>query len=88
MKPSLIKAHECLLEANDLLLTLRKLRNDDCSTFDPKSTDEQSFVELGSVWQAPMFEISLHSYQDCKLTPGNCSKFFSFFTNNQIMDFF
>ncbi|KAK1435419.1 hypothetical protein QVD17_01182 [Tagetes erecta] len=79
LKPFLIKAHECLLGADDLLLTLGKLRNDDCTAFDSLSTDEQSFVELGSVWQAPMFEISLHLNQDYSLIPGgmsvqNCEK--------------
>ncbi|XP_076949651.1 methyltransferase-like protein 2 [Bidens hawaiensis] len=58
--------------ADNLLLNLGKLGIDDGSTFDPKSTDEQSLVELGSVWQAPLFEISLHLNlnQDHTLTPG------------------
>ncbi|KAI7747337.1 hypothetical protein M8C21_019365 [Ambrosia artemisiifolia] len=82
VKPLLMKALECLLEADDLLLNLGKLRIDDCGTFEPKLTvesDEQSFVELGSVWQAPLFEISLHINQDHRLTQDcifvqNCEK--------------
>ncbi|KAI3825578.1 hypothetical protein L1987_07069 [Smallanthus sonchifolius] len=76
VKHFLLKAHECLLEANDLLINLGKLRVDDGRTFYPNSTDEQSFVELGNVWQAPLFEISLHLNQDYRLTQGvqNCEK--------------
>ncbi|XP_076954746.1 methyltransferase-like protein 2 [Bidens hawaiensis] len=74
VRPLLIKAHESLLRANDLLPYLGNLRVDDGGTFDPKSavvSDEQSFVELGSVWQAPLFEISLHlNQEDHRLPPG------------------
>ncbi|KAL7600277.1 hypothetical protein Lser_V15G21897 [Lactuca serriola] len=72
-KPLLMKAHELLLGANDLLLNLGKLRSDDDSpTSDCEqsmvASDEHSFVELGSVWQAPLFEISLYPHQDYKPT--------------------
>ncbi|KAI3673138.1 hypothetical protein L6452_39253 [Arctium lappa] len=82
-KPFLMKAHECLLGANDLLLNLKKLRNDDSSTSDcgqsTVASDEHSFVELGSVWQAPLFEISLYLNQDYRSKQGsqsvqNCEK--------------
>ncbi|MFS7962786.1 hypothetical protein Hanom_Chr08g00730611 [Helianthus anomalus] len=68
VKPLLMNAHECLLRADDLLPSLGKLR---MGTFEPKLTvagDEPSFVELGSVWQAPLFEISLHLNPDYRLT--------------------
>ncbi|KAD5507833.1 hypothetical protein E3N88_15536 [Mikania micrantha] len=69
VKPLLVEAHDCLLGANDLLLILETLRIDDCKTIDLKC-DEHSFVELGSVWQAPLFEISLHLNQDDGLSQG------------------
>ncbi|KAF5796952.1 putative DNA methylase, N-6 adenine-specific [Helianthus annuus] len=79
VKPLLMNAHECLLRADDLFPSLGKLR---MGKFEPKSTvagDEQSFVELGSVWQAPLFEISLHLNPDYRLTADctslqNCEK--------------
>lgn len=77
-RPFLIKAHELLLGANDLLLNLGKLRSDDeFSTSDSEQStvgsDEHSFVELGSVWQAPLFEISLYPHHDYKPTQGTPS---------------
>ncbi|GKF19175.1 hypothetical protein Tco_0067813 [Tanacetum coccineum] len=70
-KPFLTKAHECLMEANDLLLNLPKLRNDEFIASDSRQlSDENSFVELGSVWQAPLFEIALAPHQDCRQTEG------------------
>ncbi|KAK9075538.1 hypothetical protein SSX86_003863 [Deinandra increscens subsp. villosa] len=71
VKPLLMKAHECLLGANDLLLNLGKLRTDDRPPNLTVASDEHSFVELGSVWQAPLFEISLHVNQDYRLTEGS-----------------
>lgn len=75
-----MKAHECLLGANDLLVNLRKLRSDDltisgCGRL-RDNDDECSFVELGSVWQAPLFEISLYVNQDNRpTTQGTCYSF-------------
>ncbi|XP_058222772.1 methyltransferase-like protein 2 [Rhododendron vialii] len=63
-KPLLLKAHEALLEATDLLAVIRNLRSERCSSegcqdlFLPSV--EQSFVELSSVWQAPLYEITLN----------------------------
>ncbi|KAF7139146.1 hypothetical protein RHSIM_Rhsim07G0236000 [Rhododendron simsii] len=63
-KPLLLKAHEALLEATDLLAVIRNLRSERCSSegcqdlFLPSI--EQSFVELASVWQAPLYEITLN----------------------------
>lgn len=53
----LLKAHEALLGNVDLLETLRNLRSDEPSG---GTSVEQSFVELGSVWQAPLYEITLN----------------------------
>lgn len=57
----LLKAHEALLGNVDLLETLRNLRSDEPSG---GTSVEQSFVELGSVWQAPLYEITLNFHQD------------------------
>ncbi|XAR61798.1 mRNA (2'-O-methyladenosine-N(6)-)-methyltransferase [Bertholletia excelsa] len=59
----LLKAHEALLGAADLLEVVRNLRGDACFSEDrgdslPRAG--QSFVELGSVWQAPFYEIILN----------------------------
>lgn len=62
-RPLLVKAHECLLGATDLLAYLSNLRGNDCSNEgyrEPLLGAEQSFIELGSVWQAPLYEISLN----------------------------
>ncbi|PWA42230.1 hypothetical protein CTI12_AA547780 [Artemisia annua] len=68
-KPFLVKAHECLMEASDLLSNLPKLRSDEFIASDSgQSSDEHSFVELGSVWQAPLFEIALAPHQDYRQT--------------------
>ncbi|PWA34523.1 hypothetical protein CTI12_AA618250 [Artemisia annua] len=73
-KPFLVKAHECLMEASDLLLNLPKLRSDKLIASDSgQSSDGHSFVELGSVWQAPLFEIALAPHQDYRQTEGSVS---------------
>ncbi|XP_059279184.1 methyltransferase-like protein 2 [Lycium ferocissimum] len=70
VKPLLLKAHEALLEATDLLKDLRNLRNDGCAAGGCKElsqeSSELSFLELGSVWQAPLYEIVLNCHQDDK----------------------
>lgn len=70
VKPFLLKAHEALLEATDLLKVLRNLRNDGCSVGECKElsqeSSELSFMELGGVWQAPLCEIVLNYQQDDK----------------------
>lgn len=70
VKPLLLKAHKTLLEAPDLLKVLRNLRNDGCAVGECKELSEESselsFMELGSVWQAPLYEIVLNYYQDYK----------------------
>ncbi|KAF3446279.1 hypothetical protein FNV43_RR11458 [Rhamnella rubrinervis] len=64
VRPLLLEAHETLLRATDLLVAISNLR--DCSGSSPSkcrglssSSIEQSFVELGRVWQAPLYEITL-----------------------------
>ncbi|KAK2660478.1 hypothetical protein Ddye_007011 [Dipteronia dyeriana] len=71
MKPELLKAHEALLSATDLLSAMKKLR----SNFQSSITEPgvgKSFVELGRVWQAPMYEITLN-YQQSSVF-DQCSK--------------
>ncbi|XP_055834477.1 methyltransferase-like protein 2 isoform X2 [Solanum dulcamara] len=70
VKPFLLKAHESLLEATDILKVLRNLRNDGCAVGECKElsqeSSELSFMELGGVWQAPLYEIILNYQQDDK----------------------
>ncbi|KAJ8538004.1 hypothetical protein K7X08_014544 [Anisodus acutangulus] len=69
LKP-LLKAHESLVEATDLLKQLRNLRNDECAVRESKElsqeSSELSFMELGGVWQAPLYEIVLNYHPDDK----------------------
>ncbi|PIN12463.1 mRNA (2'-O-methyladenosine-N(6)-)-methyltransferase [Handroanthus impetiginosus] len=63
---ALLKAHEALLCASQLLETLRNLRKDGekCNAQKIVQGSELDFVELGSVWQAPFYEISLKVPKD------------------------
>lgn len=67
-KPFLLKACESLRRATDLLEVISKLRDgSDSGSSSSKSrgsgssssTVEHSFIELGRVWQAPLYEITL-----------------------------
>ncbi|XP_074380870.1 methyltransferase-like protein 2 [Apium graveolens] len=59
----MLKAHEDLLSNNYVLERLRNLRGDEAAE---EAGVEQSFVELGTVWQAPMYEITLNlCYNEC-----------------------
>ncbi|KAL5715144.1 DNA-3-methyladenine glycosylase I [Ranunculus cassubicifolius] len=59
-RPLLLKAHEALLKDSDILSVLSDLRrNGGCSEVGSSKESVLSFIELGSVWQAPMYEISL-----------------------------
>lgn len=62
----LLKAHESLLAATQLLQNLSNLRNEkEClGELISKETTELNFVELGSVWQAPLYEICLNVQED------------------------
>lgn len=61
----MLKAHVDLFGNNDVLEILRNLRNDEAAK---EASVEQSFVELGTVWQAPMYEITLNLYYNECLT--------------------
>lgn len=59
VRPFLLKAHESLLGATEVLEIMSNLRGG----FGPSTSSpgvEQSFVELAQVWQAPLCEISLN----------------------------
>lgn len=55
----MLKAHESLVRASELLEVVSNLKgNLGPSTSSPGA--EQSLVELGRVWQAPLYEITLN----------------------------
>uniref|UniRef100_A0A2P2KC53 Uncharacterized protein MANES_05G163100 n=2 Tax=Rhizophora mucronata TaxID=61149 RepID=A0A2P2KC53_RHIMU len=64
VRPRLLKAHESLIEAADLLAIMRNLRGDSCSPTECKNLSrncaQQSLAELGRVWQAPLYDITLN----------------------------
>lgn len=67
VRPLLLKAHEALLGATELLKVVRNLRCEECTDEERRELSQQScelsFVDLGSVWQAPLYEIVLN-YQE------------------------
>ncbi|XP_062158238.1 methyltransferase-like protein 2 isoform X2 [Alnus glutinosa] len=70
-RPLLLKAHECLLRATDLLEVMSNLRRDfdssrECGDSSLPGVPQQSFVELGRVWQTPFYEITLNFHQHAK----------------------
>lgn len=56
-----MKAHESLLTATDLLEVISNLRDGQAYSLSTERalSSQQSFVELGGVWQAPLYEITL-----------------------------
>ena len=54
-----MKAHEFLMEATDLLAIMKGLRGDSNICSSTESSEHHSFIELGKVWQAPLYEIIL-----------------------------
>lgn len=55
----LIGAHNSLLESKDLLEFLpRMIKGDECVP-DVENSSENNFVELGSSWRAPLYEMTL-----------------------------
>ncbi|KAL5558094.1 hypothetical protein UlMin_034305 [Ulmus minor] len=76
-RPLLLKAHESLLCANDLLEAMSNLRVDDSASSSVTSKGlslpsvQQSFVELGRVWQAPLCEITLRFRQSNNSNEGS-----------------
>lgn len=67
----LVKAHESLLRATDLLEVMSNLRGgldsspSKCGGLSSPRV-QQSFVELGRVWQAPLYEITLKFHTTIK----------------------
>ncbi|GMH30488.1 hypothetical protein Nepgr_032331 [Nepenthes gracilis] len=61
-RPLLVKAHEALLEASDLLDVMRDLRTGsgewECRDLNSRGAKSR-FIELGKIWQAPLYEITL-----------------------------
>lgn len=56
----MLKAHESLLGSADFPAIMSKTRSDFCSSTELSGGDEEhSFVELGRVWQAPLYDITL-----------------------------
>lgn len=72
-RPFLLKAHECLLRATDLLEAMSNLRGDfdplqGCGNSQSPSGQQQPFVELGQDWQSPLYDITLNFHQHEKPT--------------------
>ncbi|KAJ6679263.1 N6-ADENOSINE-METHYLTRANSFERASE [Salix purpurea] len=59
VRPMLLKAHDFLMEATDLLAIMKGLRGDSNICSSTESSEHHSFIELGKVWQAPLYEIIL-----------------------------
>ncbi|WRX29848.1 hypothetical protein QQP08_022335 [Theobroma cacao] len=66
-RPLLLKAHELLLGAADFPAIMSKLRSEFCSSTDLCGGEEHSFIELGRVWQAPLYDITL-DFKHSRLT--------------------
>ncbi|XP_006416515.2 methyltransferase-like protein 2 isoform X2 [Eutrema salsugineum] len=72
---SLSEAHESLLREVELLSLTKGLSDDDDpSLLTECCGDELSFVELGGVWQAPLYEITLNSNPHCGCSTEKCSE--------------
>lgn len=56
----LSKAHESFLKDIELVNLTKGLSDDDSSLLNKCCDDELSFIELGGVWQAPFYEITLN----------------------------
>ncbi|XP_068654835.1 methyltransferase-like protein 2 [Aristolochia californica] len=72
-RPFLLKAYEAFLEHKNLLSFVFKPRNDGCysarteNMSQLREESEISFVDLGGVWQAPLYEMSLRFWKKDKL---------------------
>ncbi|KAI3439648.1 uncharacterized protein J3R85_004481 [Psidium guajava] len=65
-RPFLVKAHESLLGATELRSFMLKMRGELAITEDGKSVPPggpPSFIELGRLWQAPLYEMTLNFFQ-------------------------
>jgi hypothetical protein len=54
-----LKAHESLIKAKHLLEYISKTIKDNRHTLDAGSGSENNFVELGTSWRAPFYEITI-----------------------------
>ncbi|KAF5195675.1 Methyltransferase-like protein [Thalictrum thalictroides] len=66
-RPLLLRAHEALLGAKDVMSVLCNLRKNCCCSSIQTQSSVPSFIDLGSVWQAPMYEISMHFHSTSTL---------------------
>ncbi|XP_021720365.1 methyltransferase-like protein 2 isoform X1 [Chenopodium quinoa] len=79
IRPLLVKAHEELLRAKELLDVICELNCEidgwercvDLNSGGINEEDEISFIELGKVWQAPLYEIALDYTQASKQVQVN-----------------
>ncbi|KAK3150771.1 hypothetical protein QOZ80_3AG0237510 [Eleusine coracana subsp. coracana] len=58
-RPLLLSAHESLLKTKKLLEYLSKMVKVEEQTIDAETSSENNFVELGSSWRAPFYEITV-----------------------------
>lgn len=58
-RPLLLSAHESLLKAKNLLKYLSNMVKVEEDTLDAENDFENKFVELGSSWRAPFYEITV-----------------------------
>ncbi|CAI0425485.1 unnamed protein product [Linum tenue] len=69
IRPLLLKAHECLIGAPEFLGVLRSLSGDSSSTAERRELTvggtEPLFLELGKVWQAPLYDITINFPRPC-----------------------
>ncbi|KAF8022861.1 hypothetical protein BT93_F0394 [Corymbia citriodora subsp. variegata] len=66
-RPFLVKAHESLLGATELRAFMLKMKGEVAAAEDRKSMlpgVPPSFIELGRLWQAPLYEITLNFSQE------------------------
>ncbi|KAG7597584.1 MT-A70-like [Arabidopsis suecica] len=70
----LSKAHESFLKDIELLNLTKGLSDDDSSLLNKCFDDELSFIELGGVWQAPFYEITLNFNLHCDNEGENCNE--------------
>lgn len=72
-EPLLLKALESLQRATDLLEVICNLRDwSDSSPSSSSSRVQQSLIELGRVWQAPLYEITLKFHPSDERNEGGC----------------
>ncbi|XVE94760.1 hypothetical protein REPUB_Repub02eG0036800 [Reevesia pubescens] len=83
-RPLLLKAHESLLKSADFTAIMTKLRSDFCSSTELTGDNEKhSFIELGRVWQAPLYDITLNFHKD---NPNSEQKLLPVYNNLVVND--